>query len=58
MLGVHGAQLPWGEMMAEDIPVLVAERVTTMLRALPPLLNEAHVALLTEQAYHQLRPAS
>jgi hypothetical protein len=58
MLCVHGAQLPWGELMAEGIPVLIAGRVTTTLPALPPLLDEVQVALLTEQAYHQLRPAS
>jgi Nuclease-related domain len=58
MLCVHGAQLPWGELMAEGVPVLAADRVTTTLRALPPLLDEVQVALATEQARRRLRPAA
>jgi hypothetical protein len=57
MLCVHGAQLPWGELMAEGIPVLVADRVAVTLRALPPLLEEVQVSLLTEQVQRQLYPA-
>jgi hypothetical protein len=57
MLCVHGAQLPWGELMVEGIPVLAAGRLATTLRALPPLLDEVRVALLIEQARRQLRPA-
>src|SRR6266511_2380041 len=57
MLCVHHAQLPWGELMAEGIPVLAADRVTTTLRALPPLLDEVQLALLTEQARRQIHPA-
>jgi Nuclease-related domain len=57
MLCVHGGQLPWGELMAEGIPVLTAGRVATTLRALPPLLHDVKVALLTEQARWQLHPA-
>jgi len=57
MLCVHGAQLPWGELMAEGVPVLATDRVATTLRALPPLLNEVQVALLTEQTQRQLHPA-
>jgi hypothetical protein len=58
MLCVHGAKLPWGELMVEGIPVLAADRVATTLRALPPLLDEVQVALLTEQARRQLHPAA
>ena len=57
MLCVHHAQLPWGELMVEGIPVLAADRVTTTLRALPPLLDEVQLALLTEQARRQIHPA-
>lgn len=57
MLCVHGAQLPWGELMAEGIPALAADRVVTTMRALPPLFDEDQVALLTEQAQRQLHPA-
>ena len=58
MLCIHGAQLPWGELMAEGVPVLAAGRVTTTLRALPPLLNEIQLALLAEQARRQLQPST
>jgi Nuclease-related domain len=58
MLCVHGAQLPWGELLAEGIPVLSAARVTTTLRALPPMLDQVQIALLTEQARRQLHPAA
>jgi Nuclease-related domain len=58
MLCVHGAQLPWGELMAEGIPVLTDDRVPATLRALPPLLDQAQVALLTEQVRRQLHPAT
>lgn len=40
MLCVHGAELPWGELMAEGIPVLAAGRIVPTLPALPPLLDE------------------
>jgi hypothetical protein len=58
MLCVHGAQLPWGELMAEGVPVLTAGRVTTTLRALPSLLDDIQITLLTEQARRQLHPAA
>ena len=58
MLCVHGAQLPWGELMVQGIPVLAADRLATTLRALPPMLDEVQVALLTERAQRQLYPAA
>ena len=58
MLCVHGAQLPWGELIAEGIPVLAAERVVTTLRALPPLLDEVQAMSVAEQARRQLHPAA
>jgi hypothetical protein len=57
MVCVHGAHLPWGELMAEGVPVLTAGRVITTLRALPPLLDDAQITLVTEQARRQLCPA-
>jgi hypothetical protein len=57
MLCVHGAQLPWGELMAEGIPILTTDRMATTLRALPPLLDEVQVAVLTERARRQFYPA-
>jgi hypothetical protein len=58
MLCVHGAQVPWGELMAEDIPVLAADRMVTTLRALPPLLDDRQVMLMTEEVSRRLRPAA
>jgi hypothetical protein len=46
MLCVHGAQLPWGELMAGGVPVLAADRVTATLHALPPVIDQIQVALL------------
>src|SRR6266540_3604508 len=57
MLCVHAAQLPWGELMAEGIPVLAADRVAITLRMLPPLLDEVQVVLLTKRARRQLQSA-
>ncbi|HYT99052.1 MAG TPA: hypothetical protein VEK85_01650 [Gemmatimonadales bacterium] len=57
MLCVHGAHLPWAELMAEDIPMLVTGRVTTTPRALPLLLDEVQVVLLTELVRRQLQAA-
>jgi hypothetical protein len=57
MVCVHGAQLPWGELMAEGLPVLVADRLVPTLRILPPLLGEVHVALFAGKARQQLHSA-
>jgi hypothetical protein len=40
--------------MAEGIPVLAAGRVTATLHALPPVLEQVQIALLTEQVRRQL----
>jgi hypothetical protein len=54
VLCIHCASLPWGEVMAEGIPVLAAGRVTATLHALPPVLEQVQIALLTEQVRRQL----
>ena len=58
MLCVHDAQLPWGELYADGVPVLTPGKLVATLRALPPHLDDVGVMLLTEHARHRLRPAS
>jgi Nuclease-related domain len=58
MLCVHDTQIPWGELYADGVPVLDAGRLVATLRALPPLLEEIGVMLLTEQARRRLHPAA
>src|SRR6266542_1366074 len=55
---VHGAQLPWGELMAEGIPVLAADRVTTTLHSLPPLFDNIQLMLVAAEARRQLHLAA
>jgi hypothetical protein len=57
MLCIHGATLPWGEAMAEGIPVLPAGRVVATLRALPSFVDEVQMAVLIEQTQRQLQRA-
>ena len=57
MLCVHGGQVPWGEVMAEGIPVITADRIATTLKALPPLLDEIQIVLVTEHATRMLQRA-
>jgi hypothetical protein len=57
-LCIHGATLPWGEVVAEGIPVLPSSRIVMTLRALPPFLDEVQIAVLTEQARRQVQPAN
>jgi Nuclease-related domain len=57
MVCVHDTQIPWGELYYDNVPVLDPDKLVTTLRALPPLLEEVQVALLTEQARRQLHPA-
>jgi hypothetical protein len=57
MLCIHGAQLSWGELMAEGVPVLAASRVTTTLNALPPLLDAVQLEVLATQEHRQLHPS-
>jgi len=58
ILCIHGTQLPWGELMAEGIPVLAPANLMRMLRALPPPLDETQLELLAGQARQRLRPAT
>jgi hypothetical protein len=50
IVAVHGAQVPWGKVVVEGVPVVAARRLPSMLRALPALLGPERVADLADQA--------
>ena len=50
IMAIHGAQVPWGKVMADGVPVVSARRLPSMLRALPALLGAERVAALADQA--------
>ena len=39
IVAVHGAQVPWGKVVASGVPVVSARRLPSMLRALPAVLG-------------------
>jgi hypothetical protein len=47
---VHGAQVPWGKVVTDGVPVLSARRLPSMLRKLPVVLGPERVAWLADQA--------
>jgi hypothetical protein len=50
IVAVHGAQVPWGKVVTDGVPVVAARRLPSMLRALPPVLGPERVAGLADQA--------
>jgi hypothetical protein len=50
IVAVHGAQVPWGKVVINGVPVLAARRLPSLLRALPALLGPERVADLADQA--------
>jgi hypothetical protein len=50
IVAVHGAQVPWGKVVMQGVPVVSARRLPSMLRALPPVLGSERVAALAAQA--------
>jgi Nuclease-related domain len=47
---LHGAQVPWGKVVSDGVPVLPARRLPSVLRALPAVLGPERVAWLVDQA--------
>jgi hypothetical protein len=39
VVAVHGAQIPWGKVVIDGVPVVPARRLPSMLRALPAVLG-------------------
>jgi hypothetical protein len=50
IMAVHGAQVPWGKVVVEGVPVVPARRLPSMLRQLPAVLGPERIAVLADQA--------
>ena len=50
VMAVHGAQVPWGKVVTDGVPVVSARRLPSMLRQLPGVLGPERVAGLADQA--------
>jgi hypothetical protein len=50
IVAVHGAQVPWGKVVTQGVPVVSARRLPSMLRQLPAVLGPERVAVLADQA--------
>jgi Nuclease-related domain len=50
VVAVHGAQVPWGKVVVQGVPVIAARRLPSMLRALPPLLGPERMTAVADQA--------
>jgi hypothetical protein len=50
IVAVHGAQVPWGKVVLQGVPVVEARRLPRMRRELPARLGPERVAGLADQA--------
>jgi hypothetical protein len=50
IVAVHGAQVPWGRVVIQGVPVVAARRLPRMLRQLPTVLGPERVTGLADQA--------
>jgi hypothetical protein len=50
IVAVHGAQVPWGKVVIQGVPVVAAQWLPSMLRQLPAVLGPERVAWLADQA--------
>jgi hypothetical protein len=50
VMAVHGAQVPWGKVVMDGVPVVPARRLPSMLGELPAVLGPERVAVLADQA--------
>jgi hypothetical protein len=58
IVAVHGAQVPWGKVVTDGVPVVSARRLPSMLRELPAVLGPERVAWLADQARVRFHPAA
>jgi hypothetical protein len=58
IVAVHGAQVPWGKVVVESVPVVRARRLPRMLRQLPTVLGPERVAAAASQARTRFRAAA
>ena len=50
VVAVHGAQVPWGKVVVQGVPVVSTRRLPSLLRDLPAVLGPERVAGLADQA--------
>jgi hypothetical protein len=50
IVAVHGAQIPWGKVIMEGVPVVPTRRLPSMLRELPAVLRPERIASRADQA--------
>ena len=50
IVAVHGAQVPWGKVVTQGVPVVAAKRLPSMLCQLPAVLGPERVAGLADLA--------
>jgi hypothetical protein len=50
IVAVHGAQVPWGKVVIDGVPVVSARRLPSMLGRLPVVLGPERVVWLADQA--------
>jgi Nuclease-related domain len=50
IVAVHGAQVPWGKVVIDGVPIVPARRLPSMLCQLPVVLGPERVAWLADQA--------
>jgi hypothetical protein len=50
IMTIHGAQVSWGKLVIDGVPVVPTRRLPSMLRALPAVLGPERVAGLADQA--------
>jgi Nuclease-related domain len=58
IVAVHGAQVPWGKVVIDGVPVVSARRLPSMLRQLPAVLGPERVAVVADQARIRFRGAA
>jgi hypothetical protein len=58
IVAVHGAQVPWGKVVTDGVPVVTARRLPSLLGGLPPMLGPERVANLADQARVRFRAAA
>ena len=58
ILAVHGAQVPWGKVVTNGVPVLAVRRLPSMLGSLPAVLGPERVTALADQARIRFRAAA
>jgi hypothetical protein len=58
VVAVHGAQIPWGKVVVDGVPVVAVRRLPRMLRQLPTVLGPERVTGLADQARIRFRAAA